>query len=216
MTIMPGVVWRADRITEPVEQGIPLAMVRDDHLRVVNGTIEDAYIERLIKAAVREGERVSWRSFTEQTWRLVLNAVPSDGVILLPWPPIMAVTAVEVQGVVLDPADYLVTLPSGPYAGYGRLRFGSSVAATLLPSQPLAPPQPPIELPGIEPIRITYTAGYVKGPPTPSGDVPIDLQQACLLLVGEFYKQRSLSVQGTSTTPAIMQAHTTFRNYRPY
>lgn len=211
MTIMPGVVWHASRIVAPIDAPLPLAFVRDQHLRVVNGTVEDEYITHLIKAAAREGERVSWRSFTQQTWRLVMNAVPADGVIVLPWPPILSVTTVEVQGVELTDADYQVSLPSGPDAGYGRLRLSEEVLSGL----PRAPPEPPIALPGSEPIRITYEAGYVTHPP-PAGEVPIDLQHAMLLWIGEAYKTRTLSVQGTSTIPALIQADTIYRNFRPY
>jgi len=115
--------------------------------------------------------------------------------------------------VTLDESEYTVTLPVGPSAGYGRLRFVSSPIGT----PPFAPPvDPPVELPGAEPIRITYDAGYVTNPPQSTGEIPMDLQQAMLLLIGEFYAQRSLAVIGTSTVPAIVQATAIFQNYRPY
>lgn len=206
---MPGVRWRVDQVTPPTEQGLPLAFVRDDHLKVVNGTVEDAYIQHLMFAALRACERWSWRSIILQTWRLVANAVPSDGRILLPRPPVIAVTEVERDGVVLDASAYEVSIPRGPSAGFGIVRFTAAA-----PIQ-RAPPEPPAELPGIEPIRITYTAGYVTGPP-PEGEIPGDLQHAMLLVIGELYKRRTLSVEGTSTIPAVIQARDICLGYRPY
>jgi uncharacterized phiE125 gp8 family phage protein len=215
MNIMAGVRWRVDQVTAPTEQALPLAFVRDDHLKVVNGTVEDAYIEHLMFAAMRACERWSWRSLISQSLRLVCNAIPSDGRILLPRPPVTEVTEVEVEGVALDTSAYEVSLPTGPTAGYGILRFthGVGAAARIPPPPPVI--EPPIELPGVEPIRITYTAGFVTGPP-PEGDIPADLKHAMLLLIGELYKRRTLSVEGTSTIPAVIQARDICLAYRPY
>lgn len=208
-----GVRWHLEQVEGPDLELDPLtvAVVRDDHLRAANGTAEDDYIERLIRVSYHRGERKSWRSWCTQEWALVLDGFPwCSGEIWLPRPPIQAVVSVEYidsdgneQTWGGSPLPYAVSLPSGLTAGKAVLRPAYNQTWPTTRCQPDA-------------VTVTYRAGYPEVGSPATCDIPEDLQHARLLLIGELYKQRSLSVHAFNQNPAIVQADNIFRDYRAY
>lgn len=196
-----------------------LAIDRDEvsagHLRVVTDEVSDAgYVDRLIRAAMGICERRTQRCLAPQTWTQFDNIVPSGGTFAggsleLRKAPVIEVEAVSLLGGdgdwtdLAEGTDYDVAIPSGPTAARAALIF--PVALTT--------PTPPV---GLETIRVRYRAGYVTGSPEQI-DVPFDLQQGMLLVIGELYKQRSMSVSGLSVSaPAVISAYAIFDSFRLY
>lgn len=190
-------------ITPPTSEPLELDFVRDQHLRVANGSEEDWYLEQLIKAARRAGERITRRAFYPQTWAYVLDAFPAYEIVL-PRPPLRSVTSITYldedgveQTLAGSPSGYVVTTPSGPYAKYGRIRPAYDETWPATRNQ-------------IGAVTVTFEAGYDVG------DVPEDILQGMLLTVGEFYKQRSESVHAFNQNPALIRARDLWLGYRCY
>ena len=193
-----GIRWRSLRTVHPTDPVMPLAYVRDVLLRVVNGTVEDSNIESLIKAATEEAEEMTQRALMPQTWQMILSGFPS-GDIVLERPPLIEVTSFaytdtdgNAQTLAVSPLDFQV-VPSGKYQK-ARLR-------------PLVTESWPSALSGEDAVTITYTAGFQE---------PLDpqleyIRRGIAVLVGELYKQRSLTVVGTSIVPAPMDLSRFFR-----
>lgn len=206
-----GITWHLEEIDGPDldNDTLTLAAIRDDHLRGVNGNAEDNYIERLRRVSYLEGERKTRRAFLPQTWDLVLSGFPLT-YIEVPKPPLQSVVSIEytddtgeTQQLLTSPVEVQVVAPTGPKAGKGRIypAAGASWPSTLSNLR--------------EAVRVRFTAGYplTEGSPA-SADVPIELDQARLLMIGELYKSRSESVVGTSA--AMRRAEQIWLEYRVY
>lgn len=204
-----GVQWYTDLVAAPTVATLDTAFVRDSHLRTTNGDIEDAYIERLIAASTRMGERATRRAWMEQTRALVMDRFPCGG-IELPWPPLLEVLSivyVDADGTeqTLDPSLYQVMSPSGPTCRKG--------VVAPVPDQVW----PTTQSGALEAVTVEYKAGYVRTSVSPhEGEVPADLLHGQLLVIGEMYKQRSESVIGfgVSINPAYRTARDIWREYR--
>jgi uncharacterized phiE125 gp8 family phage protein len=213
-----GVEAHEDLVTPPTSEPITL----DDaivHLRALN-TNEDDYIDRLCSVVRRAAEFYTRRAIMPQTWALVMDRFPRrhgwgasfglshSPLIRVGHPPvtsIVSITYVDVNGApqTLDPSQYEVDLPKGPYAGYARIRTAPGVT------------WPDTMRHVFDAVRVTFTAGYLDTsltPPVP--DVPEDLVHGMLLLMGELYKTRSLST--TTPTPALISARWLWSPYRVY
>jgi uncharacterized phiE125 gp8 family phage protein len=184
-----GIRWRTMRTVAPTEPLLSLAYVRDQIIRVVNGSVEDANIESLIRAATEEAEEATQRALMPQTWQMVLSGFPS-GDIVLERPPLIEVTSFgytdadgNAQTLAVSPLDFQI-VPSGKYQ---KARLRVSVGASW-----------PSVRTGEDAVTITYTAGY-----TDDTDPQLEwIKRGVAVLVGELYKQRSLTVVGTSIVPA--------------
>jgi uncharacterized phiE125 gp8 family phage protein len=186
-----GITFKTIRTVHPTTPILDLAYVRDKVLRVVNGTVEDTHIESLIREATEVGEEYTQRAFMPQTWQMVLTGFPS-GAIELERPPLLGVTAFDyvdadgvTQSLAVSPADFQLAV-SGKYA-----------KASILP---LVGASWPTTGTVRDAVTITYDAGYA--------DVT-DPQLAryargVAVMVAELYKQRELTVQGTSVVPAAL------------
>lgn len=204
MAVMRDVAWHLELVEPPeTDSLLDLDIVRDQHLRSPNGTLEDTYIEGLIKTAYRMAERTTRRALAPQTWALVLDRFPC-GEIVLPRAPLLVVDSVayvdlngEAQELGGSPAAYQVVAPSGPQAGRGRIRpaYGTSWPST----RAIA-----------EAVTATFQAGYEDG------TVPEDITHGMLLVIGELYKQRSESVHAFNQNPALIRARDLWMGYRVY
>jgi uncharacterized phiE125 gp8 family phage protein len=185
-----GITWFTRRTVEPADFPINVVYLREKVLRTANGEIEDDYLENCLMAATQAAETDTRRALVPQTWELILSGFPSGG-IEIPRPPFIAIAGFpyhdsddEQQRISVSPADYRVA-PSG--------RFSKAV---LLPLSGAS-------WPGSTSVRedavtITYTAGY-----TDENDGEYQVIKAGIgLMVGELYKQRSLSVQQPNNTAA--------------
>lgn len=149
---------------EPVSLGEAKAFLKVDE------SAEDLLISTLIGAARMHIEGVTGRALLAQSWRLVLDAWPGHGQVRLPVTPFMSVT--EITAYDGDGVGHAVPLA----------QFLREPDRLVLPAQVAGMPQ----LRERQGIEIDYVAGFGNEP----GDVPPDLRQALLALVGYWYEHR--------------------------
>lgn len=188
---------------------LTVGFVKNQHLRAVNGSYEDGYIESLIAASLLEAQHQTERTILPETWRLDLSEFPSCGVVYLPFPPLIEVTSVvnvDADGVetTVDADVYEVVTPYGPRAHRGcvRLSDGQSWPTTATRS---------------DAIRITFRCGYVDGSVSPEViSVPAPITHARLLLITDLYEHRSSATVGAGNTIAlnVQNASVVFKRYR--
>lgn len=191
-------MWRLEQTIAPYIEPVELEFVRDQHLHALNGNAEDDYIDRLIRMARRQGEKVTRRAWVRQTFELTADRFPIEPCIYLPRPPLQAVESIQyidAEGVLqtMDPAEYKVR-PLGVTAnqrGTVSLAFGQVWPTTRAES---------------DAVVITFRAGYpdIGSPMLP--EVPEDLVHGMLLMIGELYKVRSESIHAFNQNDAVIRS----------
>ena len=152
----------------PAEE--PVSLVEAKAFLKVDDSAEDTLIATLIGAARMHVEGVTGRALLAQSWRVVLDDWPADRVVKLPVTPFMAlteITAFDAAGAGHDvPLAQFLREPD-------RLLLPATVGGM------------PVlrERQGIE---IDYVAGFGAEP----ANVPADIRQALLLLVGYWFEHR--------------------------
>lgn len=161
------------------------------HLRITNDD-DNLYLSGLVTVARQWAEAFTGRCFVEQTWDEWFSGFPVEKFVLSKM-PLVSVTGVyytdyaEVTTALVEGTDYLVDSNSVP--GEVILCYGATWP-TFTPS--VKPP-----------VKIRYVAGYAK---SSSGDsppvydyrvnVPKDIKQALLLIVGHLYNNRENTIAG--------------------
>lgn len=184
-----GVTWFTRRTVAPTELTVSLREVVDDHLRAINGSYEDDMVARYMWAATAAAEKQTERALAPQAWQLVLDQFPS-GLIVLPRPPLIGVTSLTYY----DTSNVQQTLSGSPEQ-FLTVTSGSTQKACLAPfegeSWPSTYTRP-------DAVTVTFQCGYED-----FNDPELQLINAgILVMVGELYKQRSLSVQNVNNTMA--------------
>ncbi len=168
--------------TPPALEPVSLAEAKT-HCRI-DGSDDDDYLAGLITAARVYLEEVMRRAFLTQTWRASLDAWPDDSEITLPRAPLQSVISIVykdssgAQTTLAETDDYLVDTDSEP----GRI---VPAVNKNWPETALYP---------INPIQITYIAGYGDAPE----NVPATIRQAIRLLVGHWYENREATMSGAT------------------
>ena len=210
-----GVRWHLEQVTGPdidSADTLTLAFVRDDFLRCANGSAEDDMIASLIASSYRMAERATQRAHLQQTWDLVMDCFPACEIVF-PKPPLQSVTSITYadesgadQQLLGSPlgTEFQIVTPSGPTAKRGYIK-------------PLADETwPSTEVGNTAAVRIRFICGYpLVGSPA-LADVPQDIDQGRLLVIGEMYKQRSESVHAFNQAPALISARSLWSGYRAY
>lgn len=144
----------------------------------VDGTDEDAFITTLITAARLHVEGTTGRALIAQSWRVVLSDWPEDRAVKLPVGPVISLSAITVFDEQGDPTELaLAQFQPETDVAPARIFLPSTIEG-----------QPVIrERAGIE---IDYTAGYG----TDGSEVPEDLRQAVLSLIGYWFEHRDAVV----------------------
>ena len=129
-------------------------------------------IEGLIRAAREDVERAAGLALIDQTWRLAIDRIPANDIVLLMRHPVCEIIAVTAYGTegeasLVNVGDYLADLVSRPQ----RLMF-------------LKRPEPMRAMNGIE---IDFRAGFGEAGP----EVPDLLRRAILVLVAHWYEFRA-------------------------
>lgn len=142
------------------------------HLRVDHST-EDTYIGVLITAARETVETITRRALISQTWDLFLDSFPAQFVI--PFAPLVSVTGVYYTPdggteLTLASANYVVDIYNEP----GKILLSSSGS---WPTNTLIPANG---------VRVRFVCGYGAA----GTNVPANLRQAMLLLIGDMYEHR--------------------------
>lgn len=151
---------------EPVTLADAKAALRIDH------SSEDDLISSLIRAAREEVEATTGLAMIDQDWRLVLDGIPPNGLVLLRRGPIRALTAVTAYGAdgeasLIAATDYQLDALSRP----ARLHFDTA----------------PGDLRTLNGIEIDFTAGHGEA----ATDVPDLLKRAVLMLVSHWFEFRT-------------------------
>lgn len=202
-----GIAWHTEQVTAASDEAISVALAQK-FTRDPNGEVEAELFRIWAGAARRMAERHTQRAIGSQSWTLVLSAFPWD-YIRVPMPPLVEVTDIvyvdadgDEQTMAASPEEFQVIAPSGPQAQCARIYplYGESWPATR--DQPDA-------------VRVHFTCGYTIGEAVET-DVPDDIVSGMLLVLGEFYKQRSESVQLPNNTSALIRAADLWQGYRVY
>lgn len=150
---------------EPVSLGQAKAFLK------VDDSAEDGLIGTLIAAARLHVESVTGRALLAQSWRAVLDAWPANGWVKLPVGPLISITAVTAFDEDGDAHEVPLT------------QFSSALDRLNVPLGLVGMPPLLQERQGIE---IDYVAGFGTAP----DDVPADVRQAMLVLVGYWFEHR--------------------------
>ena len=151
----------------PAEE--PVSLVEAKAFLKVDDAAEDGLIGTLIAAARLHVESVTGRAMVFQSWRLVLDAWPGGRTVTLPVGPVDALTAVTV----FDEDDEAHEL--------GLAQFSVQAGRLMLPRD--------ISGPALRP-RLGLEIDYMAGFGTEPEEVPSDIRQALLLLVGYWFEHR--------------------------
>ena len=166
-------------VTEPETEPV---LVNDlkSHLRIDDLADEDPDLGGYISAAREHVEGAARRALVTQTLKLSLDGWPEDDEIVLPRPPLQSVTTLEY----LDEGGSPTTWPSSNYIVDTDSQPGRIVLAANVdwPSVTLYP---------VNPVQITYVAGYGT-----AGSVPKKYVQAIKLLAGHWHENREATLVG--------------------
>ncbi|MCB0190639.1 MAG: head-tail connector protein [Anaerolineae bacterium] len=167
------------RTVEPAAEPLSVSALKN-HLRV-DLSDDDELIAAYLEAARDYVEKTTRRSLVTQTWRLSLDGWPACDEIILPRPPLQSVTSIvyydsEGASNTLASSAYDVDIDSEP--GRVVLKHGES-----WPSTTLRP---------MNPVQVTYVAGYGL-----AADVPSYLVHLIRLLVSHWYENREPVVVGS-------------------
>lgn len=194
-----GITWVSRRTVEPTTLPVDVSYVQDRVLRLADLDAEYDYVESLIRASTQAAEDRTQRALTPQTWQMVLSGFPCSGRIVLERPPLVSVTSVayydragDAQELAVSPAEFL-TVPSGAYSK-AEIR---PLAGETWPSTATRP----------DAVTVTYRCGYEE----PTAEYEL-IKVGIGLMVGELYKQRTLSVHAVHNTPSVLQLE---RFWRP-
>ena len=152
----------------PAEE--PVSLVEAKAFLKVDDAAEDGLITTLIGAARMHIEGVTGRALLAQSWRVVLDDWPDNRVVKLPVTPFMAVTEITAY----DAAGAAHEVPLA--------QFMSEPDRLLLPADVAGMPV----LRERQGIEIDYVAGFGTEPE----EVPTDIRQALLVLVGYWHEHR--------------------------
>lgn len=169
------------QVVEPPEHE-PLTLEEAKAQCRVDTMADDTLLIGLIGAARNWCEKASWRAFVTRKLALWLDAWPSEGWLVLPYPPLQTVDSVEYY----DSGDTKFTLNKSKYI----VDVVSQPGRVVLRTYETWPITYPV-LRAANGICVTYDAGYGL-----AADVPQHLKQAMLLLVGHWYENREDSVVG--------------------
>ncbi len=138
----------------------------------IDTTDEDSYIAGCITAARDKVESILDRQLMQATYRYSANSLINDNSLLLPKPPVSAVSTVnfvDSTGAVgtVSASDYIATFDTTP----ARVMF------TTVPAY---------DTTRADSLRVTFTAGYG----TASSSIPGVLIQAMYLLLEPYYRRQ--------------------------
>ena len=172
--------------TPPASEPVSLAEAKL-HLKIeALDTAEDSLIQRLIVVARRRAEVSTGRALVTQTWTLALDGFPG-GVIDVPRPPLSSVASITY----IDPEGATQILAADRYRVDAQREPGRLTPAW------------DESWPATRPVSNAVEVEFVAGYGTTSDEVPEDLRQALLLIVGRYYAHRE-DVQAGGTPPVKM------------
>lgn len=180
-------------VTGPAYEAVPLAVVRA-HLRIDHND-EDGLLAGYLLAARTYVEKITSRALISQTWRMTLDAFPTEE-LALPLAPVSSVSSVTY----LDDAGATQTVNASTY-----VVDTTTVPARLALATGSSWPTPAVR-PGA--VSVAFVAGGTLS------DVPEPLRQAILLLVGHWYENREAVNVGNIVTSVPFAVDALLSSYR--
>lgn len=153
----------------PLAEALTLAEVKA-HLRL-DGAEEDGLLVALIRVAREHLERVTGLCLTVQSWRLLLDSIPEDGVIHIARGPVQAVESLRLY----DEAGEEILLPL-----QGHVLDGDARPARLMLGRSIA------GLRAVNGVEVDFTAGFGES----GAEVPDTLKRAMLMHVAQMFAFR--------------------------
>lgn len=196
-----GVTWRAYRSVNPTD----LVCSPDDvfaALRDPNDGAESNLIQGYIAAATQACEDDTERALMPQTWVMQLSGFPVSGEIHLPRPPFIEVTSLayrdasdEEAELAVSPAEFQVTTRGSEAKAIVRPVSGESFPSTS--TRPDA-------------VSITFRCGF-----SDEEDQMFQMLRAGIVrMATEMSQVRGLSVQGTISNAAVLDARRFWKRWR--
>ena len=168
-------------VTAPAAEPVSLTQAKA-HLRV-DHTSDDTLITEHITAARLQAEHTTKRQLITATYDLWLNTFPRGSQLVLPKPALQSVTTLKYT----DYAGAETTWASSNYHVDATRVHGSLVLAYGIS-------WPSVTLRTVNGIAVRFVAGYGA-----AADVPQDIKNAMLLLIGHYYENR----EGVVGTPGV-------------
>jgi uncharacterized phiE125 gp8 family phage protein len=165
---------RLRRTKPPTEQPMDLATVVA-HLRLEPGAEtgpEQATLERMLAAATGHFERYCACAVMRQEWTMTMRAFPPyRASLVLPYPPLVDVASIDVDGDAQDIADYALELddrmPGAVHPTSGQWPLMTDLSAA----------------------EVVFECGRDQA------DVPEDMRQAILMAIASWYENRESLTQ---------------------
>jgi len=182
----------------PAEEPVSLAEARA-FLRL-DSEAEDGLVSTLVAAARLHVESVTGRALVNQSWRLVLDAWPTDCVVTLPVSPLVSLTAITAYDE--DGDDHAVPMAQFEAAAGvtpARLNLPRTVAGMPVLRERFG-------------IEVDYVAGFGE-----ADDVPSDLKRGVLALVAHWFEHRDavlVAGSGAVIPPGFNQMISPYRQVR--
>jgi len=156
-----------------------------EYLRVTHSN-EDTLIASQVAAVTGKLEFWTDRSFTTQTWELLMDDFPSSDTIVLRKPPLQSITSIKY----IDTAGAEQTFAAANYevdikSKQGRIRLASGASW-------------PSTKDVLNAVTIEFIAGYGQ-----ESKVPAQIKAAIKLKVGDFYENRQEQVIGARTSISL-------------
>jgi uncharacterized phiE125 gp8 family phage protein len=146
------------------------------HCRI-DATDDDAYLNGLIIAGTEFVQQATGRQLITATYDYTVDAIPDDGVIALPLPPLQSITSVKYY----DGNNAQQTLSNTKYRAVTATDPGAVVITTI-----------PTTYEREDAVTVRLVAGYGD-----VEDVPEVAKVVIKLLVGEWYLRREATISGT-------------------
>ena len=150
------------------------------HARATGQPIEQ--LSPYVAAATNYLEVISNRRLMTQTWKMFLDYFPGEGIISVPYSPLVSVTHIKYTDI------------NGVQTTFPATEYGVSTART--PGQILLEYQkdwPTKTLRVTDPIEIQFVCGWPD-----QASVPTPIKQAIRMLASHFYEHRESVVIGTT------------------
>lgn len=172
---------------EPAEEPIELREAKIHMSGEEGETIEDEYIDTLIKTAREYVEKITGYALLDQTWSYYLNEWPAGDEIILPYPPLIW-TVADSSITYTESDDTPGTMPTTDYVIDTNRKPGRIVLAygKIWPFPDLHP---------MNPIRIKYDCGW-----TDPENVPATYKHIMKLMISDMYENREPTIIGVSAT----------------
>jgi len=168
-------VYNTTLITAPAAEPISTADAKA-HCRVTIATVEDTYIDALVKAARMHVEKAYGLALITQTWDMYLQDWPAGDSFHVRFPPLQSITSINYTDVDDTETEFSSTLYHVDIAkepGRVKLAYGQS--------------WPTVVLKTLNPIVVRLVAGYGAA----GSAVPADIILAMKFLIRHWYDNRT-------------------------